>query len=152
MRVTTLPAPILCALAATGATAPTAEAGGIDSFAEFAWREPSRDDIEWVRAHVRFLADDLLEGRAPGTRGGEVAARYLASQLEALGVEPGGDGGTYFQKVPLLGVTADYASSTAAIVRAGAEAGTIPLAWLDDFVAIDESQRESSSIDAEIVF
>ena len=55
-----------------------------------------------VRAHVQFLADDLLEGRQPGTRGYEIAARYVASELEGLGLRPGGEGGTYFQSVPLL--------------------------------------------------
>lgn len=53
-----------------------------------------------VRAPLALLADDLFEGRAPGTRGGELAARYLASRLEAMGLEPAGTKGTYFQQVP----------------------------------------------------
>src|SRR5688500_17778188 len=44
-----------------------------------------------LAAHIKFLADDLLEGRAPATRGGDLAARYIAAQFEALGLEPGGD-------------------------------------------------------------
>src|SRR5262249_40095320 len=44
-----------------------------------------------LAAHIKFLADDLLEGRAPATRGGDLAARYIATQFELLGVEPGGD-------------------------------------------------------------
>jgi hypothetical protein len=54
------------------------------------------------KAHVTFLADDLLEGREAGTRGHEIAARYIASQLALLGVKPGGDDGSYFKKVELL--------------------------------------------------
>jgi hypothetical protein len=54
------------------------------------------------KAHVTFLADDLLEGRAAGTRGHEIAARYIASQLALLGVKPGGDAGSYLMKVDLL--------------------------------------------------
>jgi hypothetical protein len=54
-----------------------------------------------VRAHVEFLADDHLEGRKSGTRGYEIAARYVAAQLKAMGLAPAGDGGTYFQQVPL---------------------------------------------------
>lgn len=54
------------------------------------------------RAHVTFLADDLLEGREAGTRGHEIAARYVATQLAALGAKPGGDNGTYLKKVDLL--------------------------------------------------
>jgi len=58
-----------------------------------------------LSAHVRFLADDLLEGRGTGTRGHATAARYFATQLQALGLEPAGENGTYFQTVPLLGMT-----------------------------------------------
>ncbi len=52
-----------------------------------------------IRAHVRFLADDLLEGRGTGTRGYQLAANYVAAQLEAVGLEPAGNDGTYFQPV-----------------------------------------------------
>ena len=53
---------------------------------------------EGVRAHVAFLADDLLEGRKTGTRGYEIAARYVAAQFEAYGLKPGGNDG-WFQQV-----------------------------------------------------
>lgn len=53
-----------------------------------------------IRAHMAFLADDLLEGRGTATRGYEIAARYVASQLEAVGLEPGAGGG-WFQQVPM---------------------------------------------------
>src|SRR5262245_14117308 len=55
-----------------------------------------------IRAHVTFLADDLLEGREAGTRGHEIAASYVASQFSLLGVKPGGQNGGYFFKVDLL--------------------------------------------------
>src|SRR5580693_807642 len=65
-------------------------------------------DPEKMRAHVRFLSLDLLEGRGPGTRGAELAAEYIATQFALSGLEPAGDsvGGkpSYFQKVPLLAV------------------------------------------------
>ena len=54
-----------------------------------------------IRAHVEFLADDLLEGREAGSRGFEVAARYAATELMLAGARPGADDGTYFQHVPL---------------------------------------------------
>jgi hypothetical protein len=53
-----------------------------------------------IDAHVRFLASDLLEGRAPATRGGRLAAEYIASQLRLFGVEPGVNG-SYFQEFPI---------------------------------------------------
>jgi Zn-dependent M28 family amino/carboxypeptidase len=59
------------------------------------------------RAHLEFLSDDLLEGRAPATRGGELAARYVAAQFRRLGLEPAGDSGTYFHRVPVIAHTPD---------------------------------------------
>jgi Zn-dependent M28 family amino/carboxypeptidase len=57
---------------------------------------------ERIKAHVSFLADDLLEGREAGTRGHELAARYVASQFALLGLKPGGTSGDYLQAVDLL--------------------------------------------------
>ena len=62
-------------------------------------------DANVLRAHLGFLADDALEGRAPGTRGGELAAKYIASQFQRLGLQPAGDSGTYFQRVPIISLT-----------------------------------------------
>src|SRR6185369_14054190 len=61
------------------------------------------------RAHLEFLADDALEGRAPGTRGGKTAAKYIATQFERIGLEPAGDSGTYFQRVPIIALTPEPA-------------------------------------------
>src|SRR5215217_4408960 len=74
---------------------------------------PSRDgatvaravDSRIVRAHLEFLADDALEGRRPGTRGGELAAKYIATQFERLGLQPAGDSGTYYHRVPIITLT-----------------------------------------------
>jgi Zn-dependent M28 family amino/carboxypeptidase len=65
---------------------------------------PALDEIrgEHIAAHLQFLSDDLLEGRGPSTRGGDLAARYLAGQLALLGFEPGGENGTYFQQVAIV--------------------------------------------------
>jgi Zn-dependent M28 family amino/carboxypeptidase len=54
---------------------------------------------ESFRATVSFLADDLLEGRDTGSRGHEIAARYVASRFEALGLKPGGGDGGWFQRI-----------------------------------------------------
>jgi Zn-dependent M28 family amino/carboxypeptidase len=55
-----------------------------------------------MQAHLEFLADDLLEGRAPGTRGGDIAALYIAKQFRRLGLEPAGDSGSYYHRVPII--------------------------------------------------
>ena len=52
-----------------------------------------------VRAHVEFLADDLLEGRDTGSEGHEIAARYVASQFDGLGLKPAGDNGGWLQRI-----------------------------------------------------
>src|SRR5689334_13832354 len=64
---------------------------------------PARHELSAarIRAHVEFLADDLLEGREAGTRGYDIAAHYVATQLALDGLEPAADDGSWFQKVPL---------------------------------------------------
>src|SRR5256885_13439494 len=56
-------------------------------------------------AHLKYLADDLLEGRAPATRGGRLAANYIPAQFQALGLRPAGPHGSSFQPVALVGMT-----------------------------------------------
>ena len=58
-------------------------------------------DRNVFKAHMAFLADDLLEGRETGTRGFDIAARYVAGQFAQYGVQPKGDQGSYLQTVPL---------------------------------------------------
>lgn len=53
-----------------------------------------------IRAHLEFLADDLLEGREAGTRGYDIAANYVATHFKLIGLQPAGTHG-YFQRVPL---------------------------------------------------
>ena len=104
-----------------------------------------------IRAHVKFLASDLLEGRAPGTRGDAITTQYIASELEAYGAEPAGDDGTYFQKVSLVGLEFDVERSSVSFQRAGAPS-VGPLRYLEDFVGMDESQHPHSTLDSELVF
>src|SRR5688500_9764490 len=73
-----------------------------------------------IRAHVKFLSSDLLEGRGPGTRGDALTTTYIATQFEAMGIPPAGDNGTYFQKVSLLGLTTDGDKSRLAFTKNGA--------------------------------
>src|SRR6202047_991962 len=74
---------------------------------------------EAIRADMRFLADDLLEGRGTGTRGHEIAAKFMAAQYEQMGLEPAGDNGTYFQSVPFRSGRPDQEKSTLTLVRGG---------------------------------
>lgn len=106
---------------------------------------------EAVRAHLRYLSSDLLEGRGPGTRGDALATGYLAAQLEAMGLQPAGDDGTYFQKVSLLGITTDPAKSRVDIRKSdGTSLG--PLTYRDQYVGGNQTQQEQVSLDSELVF
>src|SRR5205809_5903773 len=87
-------------------------------------------DTAAMDAHLRFLASDLLEGRAPATRGGRLASAYIAAQFQALGLEPAGANGSYFQPVSLVGMTPQ---PTFAWGKSGSPPE--PLAYRDDFVA-----------------
>src|SRR5882762_6517428 len=104
---------------------------------------------EKIRAHVKFLASDLLEGRGTGQRGGDIAAEYIAAQFASYGLKPAGDTGTYFQEVPMVEVKT-LGQTSFNIVNANLEA--MPLKNLDDFVTNNESQTEAAYIDAPIVF
>jgi hypothetical protein len=96
------------------------------------------------RAHLEFLADDALEGRPPGTRGGITAAKYIASQFERLGLEPAGDSGSYFQGVPIIALTPQPS------LAVGGPQGA-PLAW-KDFVLWSMRNDSLVSLHAEPVF
>ena len=102
-----------------------------------------------IRAHVRFLSHDLLEGRGTGQRGGDLAAEYIATQFALYGLKPAGDNGTYMQKVPMVGITP--ASDTTFTLGPDGKSSK-PLKVLDDYVAYDQTQQPKSEIDAPIVF
>jgi Zn-dependent M28 family amino/carboxypeptidase len=104
---------------------------------------------EHIRAHVRFLSHDLLEGRGTGQRGGDIAAEYIATQFWLYGLKAAGDNGTFFQKVPLVGNT-PAPETTFELAPNKGEA--LRLKPLDEYVAYDETQNSSSDIDADIVF
>src|SRR5208282_6395336 len=74
---------------------------------------------EAIAAHMRFLSDDLLEGRQTGARGHEIGARYVATELEAMGFAPAGVNGTWFQPVPLRKVDLVPEQSSFEFVRDG---------------------------------
>jgi Zn-dependent M28 family amino/carboxypeptidase len=106
-------------------------------------------DPERIRAHVKFLADDLLEGRGTGTRGGDIAARYIASQFELYGLKPAGDDGSYLQRVDFEGVQTLPDTSASLLPAQGAP---IALNLGEDYVVGNQTQTERVDIDAPVVF
>ncbi|MGH7629221.1 MAG: M20/M25/M40 family metallo-hydrolase [Gemmatimonadales bacterium] len=99
-------------------------------------------DVDVLDAHLALLADDALEGRGTGQRGAELAAKYLAAQFTRLGLEPVADGGTYYQRIPLLGRTATPA------LRIGGDS----LAPVTDFVAYAAGRDSAAAVSGEPVF
>jgi len=106
-------------------------------------------DPERIRAHVRFLSHDLLEGRGTGQRGGYIAAEYIATQLVLDGLQPAGENGSYMQKVPMVGVTT-LPQTTFSLVTAG---GTVrDLKQGSEYAAYDETQQPEADVDSDIVY
>ena len=123
---------------ATGAAMPAAVASVVKSL-----------KASEIAAHTRFLSSDLLEGRGPGTRGDQLAAEYIVTRFQAMGLQPAGDNGTYLQKVPLIGVKTDPEKTSLTL---SAASGTLVPRLLEDYVATDETQVERSEVDSELVF
>jgi Zn-dependent M28 family amino/carboxypeptidase len=101
-----------------------------------------------LRAHIKFLSDDRLEGRGTGSKGGETAALYIAEQFEALGLKGAGDKGSFWQPVSLVGVKADPATE----LRINSKSGGESFKFADDFVAFTGAQTEKVNVDADLVF
>jgi len=109
---------------------------------------PSRINAPEIEAHLRFLASDLLEGRAPATRGGRIAEEYIATELQAFGVKPGVGDSSYFQRVPIDVVKADPA--TIRVVASGK--ANASLRFTDDVVVWPGSATDASNARGELVF
>jgi hypothetical protein len=101
-----------------------------------------------VRAHVEFLASDLLEGRGTGTRGHEIAASYVASRFDSLGLKPAGENGSWYQWVPFRRATLVEGKTTLAMLDGGK-----PVALDADAITIRPSLTEKQrKLDAGVVF
>lgn len=132
--VSSLVACTACTAPATPPAAPVASSG------------PAEAEITASRiaAHVQMLAHDGFEGRAPATRGGDLAATYLATQLAVLGIAPAGDNGTYFQQVPIVEAAVDRSFSLSVPGRT--------FKYGDDVVAFSGVEDTKLNVSGEVVF
>jgi Zn-dependent M28 family amino/carboxypeptidase len=104
---------------------------------------------EALRAHVRFLSSDLLEGRGPATRGDSLAQLYVATQLERLGYEPGAPDGSWFQSFDVIGMTS-HSPEMIPFRKGGA---SLDLRFRDEFIGYSGVQAPEARVDgAEVVF
>jgi Zn-dependent M28 family amino/carboxypeptidase len=102
-----------------------------------------------VLAHTKVLASDEFEGRAPGTKGEDLSVAYIAEQFKKVGLAPGNPDGTWFQKVPLVGITAH--PDTALVFSKGAQSRT--LKFKDDVVAWTKRMQERVSVSrSDVIF
>ena len=107
-------------------------------------------DAEKIRATVKFLSDDSLQGRGTGQKGGDKAADWIAAQFKSYGLLPAGDNGTYFQSVGFYGITTNPQQSQLQFVPQSGE--PISLKFADDYVTTDLTHSEKSVIDAPLVY
>ncbi|NYF78114.1 M28 family peptidase [Granulicella arctica] len=107
-------------------------------------------DAERIRAHVKFLSDDLLEGRGPGLRGSEIAARYIATEFALYGLKPGGDNNTYLQQINFVGMNAIPSKTNLALVPKDGK--NIDLTYAEDYTVSNRTLTAQIDIDAPIVF
>lgn len=106
-------------------------------------------DAEKIRAHVKFLASDLLEGRGTGQRGGDVAAEYIATQFALYGLKPAGANGSYMQPVPLVLITPLPQTSFSIEPADGAP---MRLKFGEDYVTLNQTATPTAEVDSEIVY
>jgi hypothetical protein len=104
---------------------------------------------EAIRAGMRFLSDDALEGRGTGSRGYDIAAKFMASQFESLGLRPAGDNDSYFQDVPLRSAKPDEAKTTFILTRSGKEQTLI---FRKDYISRGNPVLPETSVQAPVVF
>jgi len=105
-------------------------------------------DPQALSRHVRVLASDEFEGRAPGSVGETRTVEYLIGQFSALGLEPGNPDGTWIQQVPLVGIT-PVAGDVLSVSRDGDTRELQPGA---DYVAYTKRVVDEVELDAEFVF
>lgn len=106
-------------------------------------------DGEAIRAHMRFLSDSLLQGRAPDGPGYAIAARYVQTELESMGLKPAGTNGDWYQPVPLRKSMLDSAKSSLVLIRSD---GKRALVDGQDYVFTASLSRPESMVEAPVVF
>src|SRR6476659_9932089 len=98
-------------------------------------------------AHIKVLASDEFEGRAPGTKGEELSVKYITDQFKKIGLNPGNPDGTYTQEVPLAGIKSEPRMSFVIGDK------TMDLRYSDDFVASSARLRPEIKIEkSDVVF
>jgi Zn-dependent M28 family amino/carboxypeptidase len=111
--------------------------------------EPALEAItpDGLLAHIKVLASNEFEGRAPGTKGEELSVKYIADQFKQIGLTPGNPDGTFMHEVPLAGIKSEPRMSFIIGDK------TIDLKYPDDFVASSARLQPEIKIDkSDVIF
>jgi Zn-dependent M28 family amino/carboxypeptidase len=136
------------ALMVTGAAFKTLQLSGSDAAAQRSgWNQIDQDRL---LENIKILASDEFEGRAPASKGEELTMAFLEAQFKQVGLRPGNSDGTYFQKVPMVGITADPSAQLAFTQPASGD--KVTLRYGDDFMAWTKREQAEVSIDSDLVF
>jgi Zn-dependent M28 family amino/carboxypeptidase len=139
------PLPVWCQSGASMPAVP--QIAGVPAAAQ---KAESGIDPEKIRADVKYLADDKLEGRGPGTAGDRMAAKYIEDQFTAYGLKPAGDNGGWYQKVPLYAVKTVPEQTTFTLVPK--DGAPLVLKYGADYVTNNQTGSATADIDAPVVF
>jgi len=100
--------------------------------------------------NIKILSSDKFEGRAPASKGEELTTTFIREKFKELGLQPGNPDGTYFQSVPMVGITAEPAMQ---LTFTGSDSGQkLVLRYRDDFMAWTKREQPEVGIDADMVF
>jgi Zn-dependent M28 family amino/carboxypeptidase len=111
--------------------------------------EPDRQLQDRLQAHIEFLADDQMRGRQTGSRGYTIAANYVASQFRQIGLLPAGNGGDYFQQVPLRRALQEPGSAEMVLMQAGESTA---LVFVEQFFMGPSLSQTETELEAGLVF
>lgn len=101
------------------------------------------------KGHLEFLSNDLLDGRKPGTRGGDLAALYIAKQFEILGLQPVSSETGYYQDVPMAGFSTDYSSVKCSVSKMSGKVNLIPY---EEIILSSQDTLKNINLEGDLVF
>ncbi len=106
-------------------------------------------DASRIKSHIRFLSDDLLEGRDTGARGHEIASLYIAAEFEKYGLTPAGDDGSYMQRVNFVRANIDQSSIKLSLT---ALKGNVTLSYPKQFLTYPNPLEKTTQMAGKLVF
>ncbi len=115
---------------------------------------PARQSVRFSGARlmdmIKVLSSDEFEGRGVATKGEKLTTTFIEEKFKALGLAPGNPNGTYFQEVPMVGITADPGAQL--VFTDDATGKKLALKYGDDFVAWTKRQQPEVSVDSDLIF